>query len=253
MGDIHGRTNWHSLVEDIDENTVVIFVGDYTDPYTKEGIGYPQMLEQLKQVVAFKKAHPDNVVLLYGNHDLQYVLGRRETNRYDKWHAGNLYRFFKENAHLFDVMYQIGEKYLISHAGLTKVWYEEMIGPYEPGTTLSDIVRQVNNLWKTGHEMWFSNDFSPVWVRPYELLSNNIFGLENREHIQVVGHTSLNLGRVGSIGLVPSTDKASKAKWKAVIDNPDATSRLIMVDCLDEVTDCFEIQVETSSTDEQDS
>ena len=252
IGDIHGRTNWYDLVKDIDEDTIVIFVGDYTDPYAKEGIYFEQMFQQLMEIVTFKKEHPNNVVLLYGNHDFQYVVGYKNTNRYDKWHAAQLYRFFQENEEWFDgVAYQIDDKYLITHAGVVRQWYENYFGPYDPTTPLATVVKKINGLWELD-KFAFDMNPSPIWVRPYPLLENNLFGTEKCDRIQVVGHTALDMGKVATIGLLPHPDPESEFKWRSVINNPDSTSKVVMVDCLAYSTDCFTVKVETSQDDAED-
>ena len=123
IGDQHGRKNWHQLVEPFDENTMYVFVGDYTDPYYGwELVTHEQMIEEIKAIFKFAEEHPDNVILLYGNHDLQYILGRAGTNRYDYEHANEISRLMIENENLcHGVAYQVCEKYLIT---LTRVTIE---------------------------------------------------------------------------------------------------------------------------------
>ena len=36
--DVHGRKFWHKAIEMIDEVDQVVFLGDYLDPYSHEGI-----------------------------------------------------------------------------------------------------------------------------------------------------------------------------------------------------------------------
>ena len=70
--DIHGRSFWKDAVKG-HENEKIIFLGDYTDPYSHEGIEFWEGLQSLREVIEFKKQHLDNVVLLLGNHDLSYI------------------------------------------------------------------------------------------------------------------------------------------------------------------------------------
>lgn len=70
--DIHGRTFWKYAVKGR-ETEEIVFLGDYVDPYTElEGIEPSKGLVALKEVIEFKKHHPENVTLLLGNHDLCY-------------------------------------------------------------------------------------------------------------------------------------------------------------------------------------
>ena len=102
IGDLHGRTNWRKLVEPFDEETMYVFVGDYTDPYSEdEDVTYEQMIDQLNKVFTFKREHSDNVILLYGNHDIQYITGIIETWRYDRVHAKEIEKLLADNEELF--------------------------------------------------------------------------------------------------------------------------------------------------------
>ena len=67
--DVHGRRFWKDAVRGHEEEKI-IFLGDYVDPYGWEGITPDVALEGLKEIIAFKKAHPGNVALLLGNQDL---------------------------------------------------------------------------------------------------------------------------------------------------------------------------------------
>ena len=70
--DVHGRDFWRSAVRGREEEKI-IFLGDYVDPYSWEGITPHVAFLELQDIIEFKKAHPDNVVLLLGNHDLGYL------------------------------------------------------------------------------------------------------------------------------------------------------------------------------------
>lgn len=85
IGDIHGRDAWKGLV---DEDCINIFVGDYFAPYPYEMIHFMDVQYNFTQIIEFKKKHPKNVVLLYGNHDYEYLPGIFEkSNRFDNKNA----------------------------------------------------------------------------------------------------------------------------------------------------------------------
>lgn len=65
--DIHGRTFWQSV--DPKNYDLIIFLGDYVDPYPQEGITPEMALENLNNLVKFKELHP-NTVFLTGNHKI---------------------------------------------------------------------------------------------------------------------------------------------------------------------------------------
>src|SRR5579859_3883906 len=120
IGDIHGRDYWKEV--DPNQYDKIIFVGDYVDqfpPMTDKTI-----LENLKDIIEFKMAYPDKVVLLLGNHDLQYYfLGDFGCSGFRPSMAVTLSNLFKKHSELFQVSFQIGN-YLWSHAGVSKKWYE---------------------------------------------------------------------------------------------------------------------------------
>ena len=68
IGDIHGRDDWQAI--NIRNYDKIIFIGDYVDSFEKSDFA---ILENLKKIISLKKRHPDKVVLLLGNHDVQYL------------------------------------------------------------------------------------------------------------------------------------------------------------------------------------
>ena len=70
--DVHGRKFWRDVVKG-NEDERIIFLGDYLDPYSEEGITPEDAYNELLDIIAFKKEHPENVTLLLGNHDLGYL------------------------------------------------------------------------------------------------------------------------------------------------------------------------------------
>lgn len=278
IGDIHGRTNWKELVSGMNKDTTVIFVGDYTDPYGyEEKISYDDMLNNLNDILNFKDKWKDNVILLFGNHDAQYIGLGGETNRYDFRHSREIMHTFQDDIDLFSgVVYQIGEKYLISHAGVSKKWYKRAFKKEFSGT-LSDLCSEINELWdkdKLKFSFGFGADYGdyygsssthgPLWIRETALWENNIFGFES-DKIQIVGHTRMvecfgNKDDNGKISIL-STDfweytgdtetcpyilsKDNKHTCGLVINDFKLKPNIIMVDCLSDYTSCLKIDGDT--------
>lgn len=112
--DVHGRTFWRLAKEKINEIDRVVFLGDYLDPYPIEGISPEKAIEELKKIIDFKKEFPEKVILLIGNHDLQYMNLLKEIlpcSRYDFRNAQEIEQIFNDNQELFQVLYKEG-KYL---------------------------------------------------------------------------------------------------------------------------------------------
>ena len=80
--DVHGRAFWREAVEARPEDEFIV-VGDYRDPYPKEGISDAEAFGGLQDIIDFKKQNPDRVTLLWGNHDLHYMYPDMMGSRYD--------------------------------------------------------------------------------------------------------------------------------------------------------------------------
>lgn len=120
--DVHGRTFWRSAVREHPDRKTV-FLGDYLDPYSFEGITPEMALVEFKSILDWKRQHPDNVTLLLGNHDLGYIdisicRCRRDYNRADE-----IRNLFLDNIDLFDIVHT-EDRVMFSHAGIGQDWYE---------------------------------------------------------------------------------------------------------------------------------
>lgn len=195
IGDIHGRDCWKQLVQD---DCINIFVGDYFDPY--DDISHEQLLQNFADILAYKRQHPETV-LLYGNHDMHYLINCLRGSRYDREHADTYRQAFTDTKHLFHgIAYAIGDHTLVTHAGVTKDWYEKEFGEYH-GETPEQVAEDINELW-LHNKLEFEFDMSdptdwcgdsptqsPVWIRPDTLTHHNLFA--GRPYQQIFGHTQM--------------------------------------------------------------
>ena len=197
IGDIHGRTCWKELVQD---DCINIFVGDYFDPYDK--MSHDDLMQNFLDIIAFKKQHPETV-LLYGNHDMHYLIPQERASRFNHLHAVDIKQAFLDSAALFNgVAYAIGDSILVTHAGVSKEWYEKDFGAYE-GAPISEVADDINDLWKhnkieftfnvNASDLWDmsgeSPTHSPLWIRPWTLVDHNLFA--GIPYKQVFGHTQM--------------------------------------------------------------
>lgn len=67
IGDIHGSTKWRNII-DGNKDAQIVFLGDYLDPYVEYDCD--EILDNLIEIIDFKRNNKDRVVLLLGNHDL---------------------------------------------------------------------------------------------------------------------------------------------------------------------------------------
>ena len=132
--DVHGRPFWRSAVLGHEED-LIVFLGDYVDPYDWEGILSSAAYEELQDIISFKKDHPDNVILLLGNHDLGYLDRDICSCRMDLIREKEIGDLLRENLDLFDIVHleeSESGNVLFSHAGISERWVRNNTG-YLPG------------------------------------------------------------------------------------------------------------------------
>ena len=128
LPDIHGRTFWQKPVEETLGKEHIIFLGDYIDPYSYEGISPWDAYSRFEEIVELKKAHTDDVTLLLGNHDLHYLSILLIGGRYDLERADKIKKLILDNSALFQITHIAeagGKKFLFSHAGIRLQWLEQ--------------------------------------------------------------------------------------------------------------------------------
>ena len=119
--DIHGRDKWKEVKDNTQDK--IIFLGDYVDTY--EEITNKEQLNNLLEIIEFKKENMDRVVLLLGNHDMHYLysdsFGKCSGYSHNK---EKLFKpIFKENRDLFKIVHVEGNT-IFSHAGISQVWFD---------------------------------------------------------------------------------------------------------------------------------
>ena len=68
IGDLHGKDCWKKI--NPADYSHIIFMGDYVDSLT---IPPNKVLENLRELIRFKRKYYSKVTLLLGNHDMQYI------------------------------------------------------------------------------------------------------------------------------------------------------------------------------------
>ena len=187
--DVHGRAFWHRALELVDQVDQIVFLGDYLDPYSHEGISFDLALEEFNKILEFKKEYPDLITLLVGNHDMHYIIkdfmdcSRRNTDMLDQLH-----KLYNSNLDLFNLIH-IEDDWLFSHGGVYKGWMDK----YE--FTLEDLNLKtfLGSHWPALEDLsmyrgGYNYVGSCVWADIRESLKNELFP----GYKQVVGHTQLN-------------------------------------------------------------
>ena len=201
IGDIHGRNAWRQLVR---TDMINIFLGDYLDPYDRDDLqASPVEYDNLQDIIRFKQQHPETILLL-GNHDLHY-LWDEHYSRYNDEHAERYAQLIREHLHLFQAAYAIGDRVLVTHAGVTRPWLQLAgISEQQSVSQLAEAICQCMSDEESRHlfsvESTFNPDdscgmsptASPIWVRPHTLLDYGALTNHHGDTIyQVVGHTQI--------------------------------------------------------------
>ncbi len=119
----------------------IVFVGDYVDSFTISNV---EIKKNLEDIIFFKKTLPNKVVLLWGNHDVQYFIPNQICSGYRPEARWDLQILFESNKDLFQMAYHEGD-YLWTHAGLLK-------------PVLSDLLKHHPDLKELGNEAAILNE-----------------------------------------------------------------------------------------------
>ena len=192
IGDIHGRTLWKDIIESEKEFDRVIFIGDYVD--THESVTPIEQIENLREIIRFKRKNPNKVVLLLGNHDYHYFPGIEEHySGYQPMMRMSFEYEYRKYRHLFQIAFCDERGYVFTHAGVTRTFLSQL-GIVDIHTT--DVISKLNSKFKYQPYKFgfFDGDFSGygqdkrqscIWVRPQSLFSDQF------EALQFVGHTTV--------------------------------------------------------------
>jgi hypothetical protein len=211
VGDLHGKSCWREI--DASRYDRIIFIGDYVDG--SEAVSDTDIFENLQGLIALKSSDPNRIVLLLGNHDIQYLhfphfagSGLRPSMQ------KQLTEFYRQHAHLFQVAWQRGN-YLFTHAGVNKYWHHEFMHyPFvsslkNEGDTLADLLNKVEQklpeqrgiLHRIGAPRGGEGFGGITWADKVELETAMLPGYH-----QVVGHTKVPSVKVIEVG--PGTSVA---------------------------------------------
>ncbi|HEY2582106.1 MAG TPA: metallophosphoesterase [Mucilaginibacter sp.] len=199
LGDLYGRNCWREI--DIKRYDKMVFLGDYVDSFT---LSNDIIYENIDDIINLKKESPDEVVLLIGNHDAQYMyFPNYQCSGFRAAMRSELTSLFNDNKDLFQIAYQRGNC-LFTHAGITNSWYREFFRiPIleeikETEDTLADILNKVDQtrfrymLYTAGYFGGGEGNGSVTWADKKETAIDMLAGYH-----QIVGHTPVE--RVESI------------------------------------------------------
>ena len=197
--DVHGRVFWKEIVKNSEDK--IIFLGDYVDPYPGENISLIGALDNLSEIIDYKKSNPSKVILLLGNHDFMYMdfEHNRYSCRHDFENEPKITKILMDNRDLFQMNYSIEVKnklYIFSHAGILKPWiekYKNLFGEF-PGS-----LDKINELYRNWDPEFISSLLEISYYRGGWSDFGSMIWSDVREHsvsceeniYQIFGHTQL--------------------------------------------------------------
>ncbi|MDR2607772.1 MAG: metallophosphoesterase [Treponema sp.] len=183
MGDVHGRDFWkRHLEKDFSEFYIL---GDYFDSFD---VPFEFQLKNFLELC--KAARTDSrIKLCLGNHDYHYLknIFRQEYSGFQARKVPQIREALEENMDLIKVLYVIENRIIISHAGVSTTFMEQMKshGVHKPEDINSSFLQDRNILTFSGRNN-YGDDVtqSPIWIRPASLIKDHLAG-----YSQIVGHT----------------------------------------------------------------
>lgn len=200
IGDLHGKNCWKKLLEGkFDSFDKIIFMGDYSDD-SWVTFSDEEIIDNLKEVIKFKKDHNENIELLIGNHDYQYIVGYPTASRFRKSYAKEMHNIFNDNADIFKIIH-IENDHIFTHAGITNGWIDYIKKKYEiKDINIDNIFDVVNIVYKNDKEdcniasfrRGGMNKFAGIlWSDTEDLFDDAWIGYN-----QVVGHNRIKPGSI---------------------------------------------------------
>lgn len=143
--DLHGKDCWKSV--DFSQYDKVVFLGDYVDSNSRFTI--EQEITNLESIIELKKANPNKVELLLGNHDILYLYFEKFAKPNSYYEGKEAFtRIYTSNKALFTVAYQY-QNHLWTHAGVSKKWldyYTDIISTFVKKDLLSELGQILNKM-----------------------------------------------------------------------------------------------------------
>ena len=200
IGDTHGMAVVDSVMKIIDNFDKFIFVGDYVDSFDVDD---HSMKTNLLDLIELKSKYPEKVVLLWGNHDIHYLLGKDYyCSGYRPGMRKVFHTIFQENEKLFQFSYQSGD-YIWTHAGITEFWFEKKFRTGNIELTIADLLNEAFTLrYPPLFDIGYNREGrqrtgGPLWCDKAELISGPLKGYN-----QIVGHN-----RVEEVEILWTGDK----------------------------------------------
>lgn len=192
VGDLHGNDCWKEI--DVNDYDRIIFIGDYVDDASRSG---QQIMANLRSLITLKAKFPEKVVLLLGNHDIQYLYyPRYRCSGFNGRLQPELSKLFRRYTGWWLFAWQY-KRFLFSHAGLSNAyfsWLCEQLQNRYSGEKVAGLANCLNRLqFFSAGELLFTvapvrggtdPHGGPLWADLSETMNDPLEGYR-----QVAGHT----------------------------------------------------------------
>lgn len=189
IGDIHGREDWKIFKKIINDYQYIVFIGDYVDSAFRSDY---QILKNLNEIIEFKLQNNSKVILLKGNHEIQYQFFGLPDSRSSGFRPSMLIQLkniFEINNNSLQYAFQYDDL-LFTHSGLLTGYYNKFKDQYEH-QNYAQLINSIaeNNILNLLEKSPYRNGkylySSPVFTDWKELTSQSEFLPIN----QIVGHS----------------------------------------------------------------
>lgn len=200
VADSHGSSIPLTIAErNLNGFDKIIFLGDFFDHEDKE---YSEQKENFLKVMKLKKANPEKVKVLTGNHDANYIVPELYGWQYE--YEDEIKKMILKNLEYIDFGF-MSEKWIFSHAGFSGTWFYNQlkndgfdIDEKNPAIQFSEnFLNQYNarlhngdfSILKFTGTTGYGDEITqnPLWIRPTSLKIAAVSGFN-----QVVGHTAVS-------------------------------------------------------------
>lgn len=155
--DVHQKVNWKFALQNVNNFDKIFFLGDYFDYHDNADVYGFEAITNFEEIIAFKKKYPDKVELCFGNHDAHYLGGFRCYSNWQMDYGDDFCEALLKAADYLNICYRFGD-YIISHAGITKTWYETW-------------TKSIPN-WPNIKKCWLTNELPKVGEDPIENINS---------------------------------------------------------------------------------
>ena len=224
IGDLHGSEAWKQVHPNSWDR--IIFAGDYVDSFDYSD---EEIQRNFRQVIQLKKKHSEKVILLLGNHDLQYYfnsISRHGCSGFRRRMMPVLFDIFHTEKENFQVAFQLGN-YLWTHAGVVQRWYDQFIKSQLLASD-ENLAFSLNRLFLSYYLPLFhvsglrggdEKDGGIFWAHHTETCDDPL-----RKYHQIVGHTRTGKGIVS-------------------IKSSETDTSITYIDCLESKTEFYKLDI----------